>query len=369
MFSAETMEKDIVKNEHIKYFDGLRGYSVVLVMFCHTPYFEYGWIGVPVFFALSGYLITNILINSRTSENYFKAFYSRRILRIFPIYFLCLILIRLFDHYYKSWGIDDLWYYVFYIQNFKLAIDQWQSNFPIFFNHTWSLAVEEQFYLVFPFLVWVMDSKKLKITCICLMFIGLLSRYIIVSELPQNQTIYYVNTICNLDYLGGGALIAIFLNRNEMNGLKVLLKVLTAVCLLLYFVISPLVFHKPLFTLSLTLAESHELNLMFMLPVILSIVLILKTFRNKFLDVVFGNKVFIFLGKISYGLYLYHLPVFYWADHYVHWHNPLVFTGVRFALTILISYISFMVIETPFLNLKRYFNYQANDNPLNKQVS
>ena len=356
----------MVENEYVKYFDGLRAYSVLAVMLFHTniSFFLLFWTGVPVFFALSGYLITNILLNSRNSVNYFKAFYSRRILRIFPVYYFCLITILIVAHYFTYWNTSDFLYYLFYIQNFKLSYHSWSINFPIFFNHTWSLAVEEQFYIIFPLIVWYLDSKKLKYLCMVLVCIAISTRFIISLIYPGNDIIW-ANTLSNFDFLAGGALLAIFLFRNELPSLSLLLKRITLISGVLYFALLPLAFHQNPFNPRFRLGDAHgQLFLIFLLPVVLCLILLLKIKKNTLLNAFFGNKVFVFLGKISYGLYLYHFIIFFWIDHFLkvfpYSKNIGLFfiVFVKFFITIGISYISYITIEKTFLNFKRHFVYQ-----------
>lgn len=132
----------------------MRAYAAfgVLAFHLNIPLFKYGWIGVNAFFMLSGFLITNILLESVDSENFFKTFYARRALRIFPIYYLALSFVVAYAIFGNK-SIEDLNYYIFYVQNYKLAWNNWNIDFPPLFNHTWSLALEEQFYLVFPALL------------------------------------------------------------------------------------------------------------------------------------------------------------------------------------------------------------------------
>jgi peptidoglycan/LPS O-acetylase OafA/YrhL len=136
--------------QHVLELDGIRGLAISLVLLYHlTASFKMGWCGVDLFFVLSGFLITNILLRTKNSQSYFCSFYARRTLRIFPLYFFVLflafwILIPVAQHFGKapqSLDAGHLWYW-FYISNWWNGTGHeidWLSHF-------WSLAVEEQFY-------------------------------------------------------------------------------------------------------------------------------------------------------------------------------------------------------------------------------
>ena len=127
--------------QYFKGIDGLRGLAAISVIIFHVMpilIFKLGWIGVDLFFVISGFLITNILINNKYSKNYFLNFYARRALRIFPLYFL--IVIPIVTWIVISDGIDlNIISYIFYFQNFTGII----YGYVPWLNHTWSLAIEE----------------------------------------------------------------------------------------------------------------------------------------------------------------------------------------------------------------------------------
>src|ERR1700722_12473750 len=200
-------------NNHKEYYpalDGLRAYAALAVLAYHTTIacFWPGWVGVHFFFVLSGFLITGILLKSKEASNYFKVFYARRFLRIFPVYYLVLLSVIIVA-VIAGRNIQSVWYYVFYVQNFKLAYHNWDiSTFPKWLNHTWTLAIEEQFYIFFPLLVRFLKEKALVIACFLLIALSVFTRYYLSVRLPLN-TINWGNTISNLDFLSAGALLAI----------------------------------------------------------------------------------------------------------------------------------------------------------------
>src|SRR5436190_14494061 len=161
-----TIEEKRTGHGWIPALDGIRGLAILMVMLFHySPELDrsnpiervagsfcgYGWTGVDLFFVLSGFLITGILLESRAAGNYFSSFYMRRVLRIFPAYYLSLGLMFLVVPKIDSGGLrllpsaHDRWMYVFYAQNW-VGIFHYPGQMIV--TPYWSLAVEEQFYLV-----------------------------------------------------------------------------------------------------------------------------------------------------------------------------------------------------------------------------
>ncbi len=162
----------------IKELDGIRGAAILFVLAYHyfsngaginnpigrqfLKLFSIGWSGVDLFFVLSGFLIVGILLDAKSSNNYFSSFYIRRALRILPLYYLLLTLFLILPIFISNDGIFKLtfpfWSYLLFIQNlFMIKFDLGTSWLGV----TWSLAIEEQFYLLLPILVWKLDKKRL----------------------------------------------------------------------------------------------------------------------------------------------------------------------------------------------------------------
>ena len=156
----------------IRSLDGLRAIAIVLVMLHHSPamkaYFgapRYGWVGVDLFFVLSGYLITGILVEAKGGPNYYRNFYARRALRIWPLYFAVLIAItvvmpRVVHSEHFNVGLPP-WYYFLLLQNLFFT-----RALLTFLSPTWSLAVEEQFYLIWPFVISLISRTSLVRLCV-----------------------------------------------------------------------------------------------------------------------------------------------------------------------------------------------------------
>jgi peptidoglycan/LPS O-acetylase OafA/YrhL len=155
--------------------DGLRAFAILPVLLAHsypphasvlTTIGQAGWMGVDLFFVLSGYLITGILVETVHKEHYYRNFIARRTIRIFPLYYVCLLLFvatgsRLYGaaswDRMRAWGVG--WFFV-YLGNVRQA---WIHRLPseLSFIPLWSLQVEEQFYLLFPLAVWLLSRRNL----------------------------------------------------------------------------------------------------------------------------------------------------------------------------------------------------------------
>jgi peptidoglycan/LPS O-acetylase OafA/YrhL len=229
----ERRQTEVHDRRRLPALDGIRGLAILLVMFLHfadrsppiglanrlyTQVTGTGWIGVDLFFVLSGFLITGILIDSRKSATYFRDFYARRTLRIFPLYYACLVAWVAFApllHPSSAVGHvtiatmhhDQLWYWT-YLSNWKMGFDgQWP---PMGTSVYWSLAVEEQFYLVWPAVVLVFSPRALRNVCLSLIGLAFLARAIQVAA-GAAPILVYVNTLSRMDALAIGALAAMAL--------------------------------------------------------------------------------------------------------------------------------------------------------------
>lgn len=213
---------------HIVALDGVRGIAIIGVLLTHSiatitwviPHplqdqvngvAELGVLGVDLFFVLSGFLITGILLDAKGSSHYFRNFYAKRFLRLFPVYYTYLlftgtvlpVLIRLahssLNHYQGNW-----WWYVLYVSNWKPgngAHDAWLGQF-------WSLAVEEQFYIVWPSVVLLLSRRHLAWLCGALIALALTLRCVWASADVYWNVIYRL-TITRFDTIAFGALVAL----------------------------------------------------------------------------------------------------------------------------------------------------------------
>jgi peptidoglycan/LPS O-acetylase OafA/YrhL len=165
------------------------------------------WTGVDLFFVLSGYLIGGILMDNRQASNMFGVFYARRVLRILPLYLLTIALFQAFG------SPDSLWPYLTFTQNMMWAADgHWG---PTWTGVTWSLAVEEQFYLVLPLIIWCTRPKFLPIVLLTLCATAPIARWLCAHWLYSSHHASYLLMPCRMDALFGGVLVAWFVRRHQ----------------------------------------------------------------------------------------------------------------------------------------------------------
>jgi peptidoglycan/LPS O-acetylase OafA/YrhL len=202
---------------YIPALDGIRGLAIIWVVFHNATAMplapssrllhvlpllaNMGWIGVQLFFALSGFLITGGLLDTRGAPHYFRNFYAKRALRILPLYYTVLLLILVLVPRvltpaapFSSHGQAALW----------LFTANWIQSVPYGFAHFWSLAVEEQFYLFWPLVVWGVASRQLLSACLWIAVGALLLRCGLAAYGAESWTLY-VNTACRMDALALGA--------------------------------------------------------------------------------------------------------------------------------------------------------------------
>jgi peptidoglycan/LPS O-acetylase OafA/YrhL len=340
--------------------DTLRTFAVFLVLLGHwmseeewMKVFPYGMLGVTLFFVLSGFLITGILIKSRNisdqkNESKFhsaKQFYIRRTLRIFPIYYITLIVLFIFN--IQNIRSVFLWF-LFYASNiYFFKIQSWQGSL----SHLWTLAVEEQFYIIWPFIILFIPGKYLYRSIIGIILIGPVFRTIIFLFSRSDPNFSDILTPACMDYFGLGALLAYFRSNNiqslEFKNMRIKLFLLANIfsIIILYFLSDNLI---------------TETIFKFNIAVIcLSLISKASTGFSGFLKKVFENSVLMYLGKISYGLYLFHnfIPLVYNVLNLPPIQNVYFKFSVQAALLVLIASASWFAIERPINNLKRYFKY------------
>lgn len=217
--------------------DGLRGIAIILVMLHHFTYYRptagldalisslliFGWAGVDLFFVLSGFLITGILLDTRGSERYFTTFYARRTLRIFPLYYLVLVLALIvlprFPVLHEAVvALDDLppqWPYWVYLTNFSIAERGWAHGWV---DVGWSLAIEEHFYLVWPLVIWLCPPRLVAVLCAVIILAGPAARVFARASMVEPLSIYLL-TWFRLDGLATGALLALAQRRGLLPSL------------------------------------------------------------------------------------------------------------------------------------------------------
>ena len=218
-------------SERVPELDGLRGLAILLVILCHyisnsrggtsLPFayfsrmFSLGWSGVDLFFVLSGFLIGGILLDARAAPNYFRAFYVRRVHRILPVYYVWIslfaltsfLLLRFSPEVVEATHLQSpmpVAYYYLFFQNLVSATYVGLAWYWI--SITWSLAVEEQFYLITPPLIRFLSPRRLTSVLIAVVVLAPVVRYFAVTSWPGGREAAYILLPCRADSLALGIL-------------------------------------------------------------------------------------------------------------------------------------------------------------------
>jgi peptidoglycan/LPS O-acetylase OafA/YrhL len=348
-----------LKTERIKSFDSLRALAMMAVLLCHAcgTLFRGGWIGVDLFFALSGYLITSLLLSEYAATNTIslKKFYIKRTMRLLPPMLVLLI------------GANILWP----LSKLPVSSNQQLSTISAIFysinlvkdnvvgnlSHIWSLSVEEQFYFIWPAVILVLlkfPRQKIIRSIIIMVIVLSVARIFIFNY--RSALIWgnfsidpYRFTFCRLDCTLLGALLSFLLSDKASNDAEV------------FFTPKRMLWMLPLAITMLTLvivllASDSPLwyNGGFLVTNALCIFVVYAAIKYQS-NRVFGNRVLNWLGKRSYGIYLYHFPIFLYLEQYrvMHnWQSSLVITVLRFAISIGVAALSYKYLEQPILNLR-----------------
>jgi peptidoglycan/LPS O-acetylase OafA/YrhL len=351
--------------KYIPQFDGLRGIAILAVLFAHLTYlhsvgsahlFQYGRTGVDLFFVLSGFLITGILLDTKDSPGCFKNFYARRALRIWPLYygilFLFFFLLPVLFPRYLIYTDRNTWpYYVTYTQNLFYHFDHSAPLTP-----SWSLAVEEQYYMFWAPVVFLFGRRSLRNILFGMIVFSFCFR--VISSLRGAPLEFLHNfTLCRLEPLAAGGLAALWLRSEKCTPVKWARGGMMALTIGLAGVAIALVdwgIDGPVYSYPFLAAAFAG-------------VLALSLTANPattFAGRVLTQRWLAYTGKISYGVYLMHVPIFMGVDAVTQkvW-GKSQFSGakqvpivcVAFAATFLAASISWFCFERPILRLKEYF--------------
>jgi peptidoglycan/LPS O-acetylase OafA/YrhL len=367
--------------------DGLRGTAILAVLTCHysallprthglAGFLEGGWIGVDLFFVLSGFLITGILFDARGMPHYFRNFYARRILRIFPLYyaFLLLLIVVLstvpptFLARIGSGSNPDsqlLWnaqpWLWTHTGNYWMAMQGTWTAWTEMIMPLWSLSVEEQFYLLWPLVLFPFSHRGLIRICAGVM-IGVLALRLLLTASGVNYFTLYVLTPTRADSLAAGALLALLirlpdgerfvrkLSKYAGPAAGVLVLALSAGMDPIHHPWLRNFFYSALAVFfAVLLFWSIDPHLLFGIP---------KRF--------YENRVLRTIGGYSYGIYIVHLPLMYFseaaASHWglydpkdATWSAALALIAFNAILAFSIALASFHLYEKQFLKMKRHF--------------
>lgn len=370
---------------HILALDGLRGVAILLVVVCHfvsnlhlaasgpawilIAVAHAGWAGVDLFFVLSGFLITGILVDARGSPYYFKAFYARRALRIIPAYYgFLLVIFVVLPLLNVSVGANSMlarqhqgWYWL-HLTNVMMAIGEIPGKGPYPQTLFWSLAVEEQFYFAWPAIVALCSPAILRKVCIAgligcgaLRIIGTLSGVtgLAISVLPFTRG----------DTLFAGGILAIEYRRGGLGRFVRTARVASIVAGLaligLFAMYGELDYNDP----GTAMFGSVAIMVLGAAAVVIGIS------RESFFARTLRSAILRFFGRYSYAIYIVHTAVLAALDHYRPFGHLPTLSGfalpaqtawfvVYAGLSTGIAFLSWHLVEKHFLRLKRLFPYR-----------
>ncbi len=368
--------------------DGLRGVAIALVLVIHFFSKELfvqqtslelalgrlaglGGYGVELFFTLSGFLITGILLDTRNTKNPLSIFYARRFLRIFPLYYLTLavvfLVVPLFVppdpgalelHKHQFW----LWTY---LANLPFLPWVWDDSSQFLLGHFWSLCVEEQFYLVWPFVVLYTRPSNLARICIAMAALSLTCRILDANSYASGfMSFAQWSTLKKLDGLALGSLLAVAQRHFPSRIPGSLFAKCVGVCL---FVIILGVTSLPR-----SVQDGEVLAVLGSVIVGFCAIVLLESTRSAPGELMYRTlslPPLVFLGKYSYGLYVVHgvlRPQIKSSFNYLglnEWMSiPIAQQSLYYAyattVSLALTYVVFHCFEKPFLNLKRFVGYE-----------
>lgn len=342
--------------------DGLRFIAITLVLLAHFATYigepiSAAYYGVDLFFSISGFLITNILINTK-GDNLFKTYYNfiiRRALRIFPIYYIFIGILLICGLPIVK---DKLLWLLTYTYNYAWIIYDIPGT-PV--NHFWSLAVEEQFYIIWPIIVLLTKKKPNILIFFTISVILFGYSQMIYGFIPVLKPYNYIGLPTRMASLAIGGLAAIYINNFSIS--SHIFKNRIFEVLMLVILISSLIFNFKIKVLLLGICSFY---------------IIIKsansTFRIHVIDKILTNKSLSKIATVSYGIYIFHLPIEYYFNKYffnpiwdninfstlgylkiLEWHSWIIKFPILYVTCYYLAKLSYQYIEMPFLRLKKNF--------------
>ena len=366
--------------------DGIRAVAFLIVFLFHTRHLPFGWMGVQLFFVLSGFLITDILLRMKEKlprRAFFTKFYGRRFLRIFPPYYFYLLLVgalilllpslnlRALNAELGERFLKQIWVALFYVYDFFHATAFYERS--RFFTHLWSLSVEEQFYLLWPLLIYLTPREKFKQLCFTAVGLGFILR-LGISFMYRAQLSPFLSTdvgqsvnvlpFSHIDAFALGAYISRFELPRPRLQLLTLAVIVPAIGLLTDYITkgtlsTSLGYDLPMTSFYKEVWGYSLLNYLFA-------VLIYCVARANFLAAILESAPLRYLGKISYGLYVYHYGIIAVCIALVRKYDlgyslrsPQMFL-MAFGSSLLMASLSFHLLEKPIIDLKdKFFRVQS----------
>jgi peptidoglycan/LPS O-acetylase OafA/YrhL len=341
---------------YYKQADGLRAVAIGLVLFAHFAAYlaaplKTWWTGVELFFVISGFLITSILIkkDDKNFSQSYKTFIIRRSFRIFPVFYLLIIVLLIL----QVPEILKTYQYLFtYTLNYSPLYED-----AVAFKFFWSLCVEEQFYLFFPLVVLPLRNSPIVLTVVivAIFLIGTAQSYL--NIFPSIEKYNFIGVFPRMATLSLGAMVALVVRYRKR---------------------VPVVLNNKIFEITLLILAVYSSCVQawwcYLILSLCCFVVVLKSVTDGFkLDVInhaLENKYVVWVGKLSYGIYLFHMPVQYFLDPHltiiwgsinfeplgkfkaIYYHPYLFRLPIYSLISIGIAYLSYWFIEMPILRFK-----------------
>jgi peptidoglycan/LPS O-acetylase OafA/YrhL len=336
----------IVKKNYHNHIQTLRAVAVLLVFAFHLKidFFSNGYLGVDIFFLISGYVITkHLLDNFDFEKNPIKNFFIKRIFRIVPVYFF---IIGLFYFIFLLFGplteidyfIDKLKYIISFTTNIfylNYQRDYFDNIFDDPLNHTWSLGVEMQFYLLYPFFLYYLIKNKINLKRVFITIILLLFLFTLIVNFKNKNLVFYFPLFRFWEFLLGGLAYLYNVKKKFSNNSLFVIFFFLILCLKIFFF-------------------KGDDKIIDLLIVVLSTFYFLYYYTNEnILKKLFNNKILIYLGNISYSFYLWHLLIIYFYDLYFDYKYKYL---ICLIVTIAFSHITYHLVEIKFKKLKPQIN-------------
>ena len=355
--SADLPPSRLLKHTYYPSLDGLRAIAVGIVLSAHggIPYFRSGGVGVDMFFVLSGFLITTILTTewSQFGRVDFRNFYARRFLRLAPALFLTCTFV----------GVGMLWLErrfpgteialsLSYTANWALAFYNYQLTW---LNHCWSLSIEEQFYMIWPLIIVGLEravrspSSKWKIL-VGLAALLAIRRALMVGIWPDERINFGLDT--RMDTLMVGAALAYFIQSLPATGLS------DRVSKPLGRVLAPLAFAGMIAVIHTVTWYSPWMGWIGYVLVAGAAAIVIGDLvrgRHSLLAGVLAWRPLVYVGKISYGLYLLHLPIYYMVEKLLPTASLPARLSLKVTVSLALASLSFHLYEKRFLRMKAKF--------------
>jgi peptidoglycan/LPS O-acetylase OafA/YrhL len=361
---------------HYRALDGLRAVAALSVIYYHSamndihlPFSQLGWVGVDLFFVLSGFLITSVLLKTRETSNYFRVFYARRALRIFPIYYAAVAAVfcaPLLLPYYPAYGwTTQIWYWI-NASNFPTAM---YVHGVTDLTHFWTLAIEEQFYLLWPLLVYKLRNRTLMYVCVAALPVEYALRLLPVvmhmNAITDNQFSYRLTPL-HSEGLFAGAAVAILLSEGAIGpqSLRLIKQVaVSAGILALLFV---------RWNSAPQWISASRFSLLAVACAALVAMLVVES-RAALLSRILTSGALRRVGRMSFSIYVIHLPIMNYMKLHV-----FSYPATRIALfghlvaylcvTVACACVLWWAVEEPALAMKRHFLYHGSPNKAHNPI-